>query len=157
MKTSKTLFILVVFMVFFSINSFGQEPVTHYITLNVDTSLINNQNESLVSNFGQEAGISNENFTINVRLGDTIIWQGLSSSSQNDVVNIISINYEGEKNIFNQNYLKGNGVVPEQVIGTVVTGNVGDSVKYKISFTVLNNGNRRGGTFKIDPKIQING
>ena len=156
MKTSKTLFILAAIMVLlFNTNSFSQEPETYYINLNVDTSIINSQNESSVSNFGQEEGISNENYTILVRVGDTIIWQGFSSASENDVVNIVSINYEGGTNIFNQNILKGNGEYPEQVIGTAVTGNTGDSIKYKISFTVMNNGVKRQGMYHIDPKIQI--
>ena len=145
-------------MVFvFNINCFSQESETHYITLNVDTSIVNSQNESSVSNFGQEEGVSNENFTISVQIGDTIIWRGQSSSSPNDVVNIVSINYEGGTNVFNKNRLTGNGQVPEQVIGTAVIGNVGDSIKYKISFTVLNNGTKRQGTYHIDPIIKIKG
>ena len=156
MKTNKSIFILVVVLgILFNTNCFSQESETHYITLNVDTSTINSQNESSVSNFGQEEGISNEDFTISVRIGDTIIWSGESSSSPDDVVNISSINYEGGKNIFSQNRLAGNGGVPEQVVGTAVNGNVGEFIKYKISFTVLNNGIKRGGTYMIDPKIQI--
>lgn len=156
MKTNKSIFILVVVLgILFNTNCFSQESETYYITLNVDTSTINSQNESSVSNFGQEEGISNEDFTISVRKGDTIIWLGESTSSSDDVVNITSINYEGGKNIFSQNRLKGNGQVPELVVGTVVNGDVGEFIKYKISFKVLNNGNRRGGTYMIDPKIQI--
>tara|TARA_R110001583_G_scaffold1775_5_gene13621 strand:+ start:2482 stop:2958 length:477 start_codon:yes stop_codon:yes gene_type:complete len=158
MKTYKSIFILVIFVILlFSTNCFSQESETYYITLNVNTSVINSQNESAVSNFGQEEGISNEDYTISVNVGDTIIWQGLSSSSPNDVVNISSINYEGGKNIFNRNRLSGNGQVPEQVVGTVVIGNVGEFIKYKLSFTVLNDGRRRGGTYHIDPKILIKG
>ena len=156
MKTSKTLFTLAAIMVLlFNTNSFSQAAETHYITLNVDTSTINSQNESSVSNFGQEEGVTNEDYTISVRVGDTIIWKGISSVSENDVVNIKSINYEGDTNIFNQNILRGNGENPELVVGTAVTGNIGDSLKYKISFTVLNNGVKRQGTYHIDPKIRI--
>jgi hypothetical protein len=156
MKTNKALFILAAIMVLlFNTNSFSQESEKHYITLNVDTSIINSQNESSVSDFGQEEGISNEDYTITARVGDTIIWQGLSSATENDIVNIVSINYEGGTNIFNKNILRGNGENPEQVIGTIVTGNTGDSIKYKISFTVMNNGVKRQGTYHIDPKIQI--
>ena len=138
MKNSKALFILAAIMVLlFTANSYGQESETHYITLNVDTSVINSQNESSVSSFGQEDDISNEDYTISVRVGDVIIWQGLSSASENDVVNIVSVNYEGGTNIFNQNILRGNGEYPEKVVATAVTGNTGDIIKYKISLTIL--------------------
>jgi len=156
MKTNKTLFIYsVILTLLMSTVSFSQSK-THYITLYVNTSTIDSQNESIVSNFGQEEDISNEDYTISARIGDTIIWKGVSSSSpEDDVVNIKSINYEGGTNIFDQNILKGNREDPEEVIGEVVNGNVGDEIKYKISFKVLNNGKKRNGTFHIDPKIQI--
>jgi len=157
MKTNKSIFILVaVVILIFNTNCFSQESETHYITLNVETSTINSQNESAVSNFGQGEGISNEDFEISVRVGDTIIWQGQSSSSPDkDVVNIVSINYEGAPNIFDENILKGDGGFPERVVRTVVGGKEGEFIKYKISFTVLNNGNKRQGTYHIDPKIII--
>ena len=140
---------------FIGVNVYSQNPETHYITLNVNTAVVNTQNASEVSNFGQGEDISNEDFTISVRIGDTVIWRGFSNTSQNDVVNIVSINYEGGANIFDQNILRGNGDDPELVVGTVVSGNVGDTLKYKISFTVLNDGTRRQGTYHIDPKIRI--
>jgi len=112
--------------------SFSQSK-THYITLYVNTSTIDSQNESLVSNFGQGEDISNEDYTISVSIGDSIIWKGVSSTSpEDDVVNIKSINYEGGTNIFDQNILKGNGEEPEEVVGEAVNGSVGDEIKYKI-------------------------
>ena len=157
MKTNKSIFILVAIVILlFNTNCFSQESETYVITLNVDTSTINSQNESAVSNFGQEEGVSNEDFTISVRVGDTIIWQGKSiSAPDQDVVNIVSINHEGGTNIFDENILKGDGGFPERVVRTVVNGNVGEFIKYKISFTVLNNGEKRQGTYHIDPKIVI--
>jgi len=65
------------------------------ITLNVNTSQINVHNIDSESNFGQVSGITNENYTTNANAGDTITWQGLSSVSASDVVNITAINYEG--------------------------------------------------------------
>ena len=156
MKTFSKLFLITaIFAVLFSINAHAQDAETHYITLTVNTGIITVQNASEVSNFGQPAGVSNEEFTISARVGDTIIWRGFSSYSENDVVNIKAINYEGGVNIFDQNVLLGNGADPEMVIATVVTGNPGDTIKYKIQFTVFNNGTRRGGTYNIDPKIQV--
>ncbi len=159
MKTKKSIFILVaVVLLLFNTNCFSQESETIFIILRVDTSVINSQNESEVSNFvGQEDGVSNEEFTISARKGDTIVWLGQSSTSENDIVNIVSINWEGGENVFDQNILKGNGEEPEQVVGKVVNGNVGEFMKYKISFTVLNNGVKRQGLYKIDPKILIKG
>ena len=77
--------------------------------------------------------------------------------AESDDVSIVSINHEGGTNIFNQNRLRGNSAYPERVIGTVVSGNVGEFIKYKISFIVYNNGVKRQGTFNIDPKIIIKG
>ena len=58
-------------------------------------------------------------------------------------------------NVFNKNVLNGNGGDPEIVAATVVKGNVGDAIKYKIKFTVYNNGVKRPGTFQIDPKVRV--
>lgn len=101
--------------------------------------------------------ISNEEFTIDVNLGDTVTWEGVSSNAPStDVVNIVSINHEGGKNVFDKNVLKGNGETPEKVTGTAITKtDGGEKYKYKISFTVLNNGTKRNGMFHIDPKIAV--
>ncbi len=155
MKTLQKLFLLTLVLTI-SFTTFGQSK-THYITLNVDTATITNQNEDAVSNFGQGSDISNKNFTIKVNVGDVIVWKGLSSVSSKDVVNITSINYKGQKNIFGQNHLGEDRNKPGQVRGTVVTGKKGDVIKYSISFKVLNNGKKRGGTYHIDPKIQVQG
>jgi len=156
MKTSKkSLILIAIFALLFSVNSFSQS-ITHHITLNVNTAKIDSHNASDVSNFGQEDGSSNEDFTITVGVGDIIIWEGISSTfPDDDTVNITSINYKGQKNIFGENHLKGDRQEPTKVRGTVVTGDVGDVVKYTISFKVLNNGVKRGGTYHIDPKILI--
>jgi hypothetical protein len=126
------------------------------ITLNVNTSQINVHNIDSESNFGQVSGITNENYTTNANAGDTITWQGLSSVSASDIVNITAINYEGGQNVFNQNNLAGNGLNPEKVIGVVQNGTAGKTEIYTLFFTVYNNGTRRGGTFRIDPKLAIN-
>jgi hypothetical protein len=156
MKFIKTSYFLVAILILlWNTNAFSQENDTHYITLNVDTATITKQNTDSTCNFGQENDASNEDYTIYVNVGDTIIWEGVSSISENDKVNITAINYRGQPNIFGQNHLNGNGQDPEQVEGTVVTGNAGTEVKYTISFKVLNDGVKRNGTYKIDPKIII--
>ena len=127
---------------------------TRVVTLNVDTGRIQSQNTSGYCNFGQASGITNENYTIVANVGDTIVWQGKSSTSPNtDVVSISSINYEGGKNVFGQNILQGSD---GKVTGVVQYNTVGaQPYKYKISFKVTNNGANRNGTFHIDPKIEV--
>jgi hypothetical protein len=154
MKTiKKNLFFALIITLIFSANSFAQK--THYVTLNVDTSTITSKNENSVSNFGQDESTTNRNFTIKVNVGDIIIWKGISSKTSADTVIITSINYKGQKNIFGKNHLGADNKNPGQVRGTVVTGKKGDVIKYTISFKVLNKGKKRGGTYQIDPKIQI--
>jgi hypothetical protein len=129
------------------------------VTLYVNTSLIDNQNTATSCNFGQPEGVSNEEFTIDANVGDTVTWQGVSTNApQTDRVHIKSINHEGGKNVFGQNVLIGDRGTPEKVVGKVVnkTGDEKkDRFKYKISFTVQNNGQNRNGTFHIDPVIRV--
>ncbi|MFZ1807068.1 MAG: hypothetical protein WAU36_07605 [Cyclobacteriaceae bacterium] len=142
---------------FLKLFGLSRKPEEVVVTLYVDTARINKQDVNASCNFGQDPSIANEEFTIDVNLGDTVTWEGVSSNApSNDVVNIVSINHEGGKNVFDKNILKGNGQIPESVTGTVKskTGG-GEKYKYKISFTVTNNGSKRNGMFHIDPKIQV--
>lgn len=149
MKTKSIL--LVIALVAFTFLSYGQ--VTHTIILHVDTGVIQNSNVDKVCNFGQDASISNKDFSIVVEIGDIVKWVGVSSSAPNtDQVEIKSINHEGGARVFGKNVLNGNKGV---VMGTVTDGKKGNEEKYKISFKVKNNGSNRNGTFSIDPKIII--
>ncbi len=135
--------------------SFAQQ--IHTITLFVNTAEVTAQNTSQTCTFGQAGGVTNEDFTIQARNGDIIIWKGVSSNApETDIVNITAINYQGGANIFDKNVLRGNGQEPEVVIGMIVQGTPGDEEKYTVSFKVLNNGSKRNGAFHIDPKIKIN-
>ena len=157
MKTKNSLLLLCAILLFsVTGNTYSQAKVIT-ITLFVNTASVDSQNTDQTCNFGQAEGISNQNFTVEANIGDTIIWRGESTSSPSDIVNITAINHEGGKNVFDQNRLGGNGQTPELVIGTVVTGAPGDEDKYKVSFKVLNNGSRRNGTFHIDPVIKVGG
>jgi len=155
-STNQYLVLIAIVLLSFSNSSFAQEELV--ITLYVNTAQITNQNEYQVSYFdGQEEGTDTRNFTVYVNPGDKIIWQGVSSTSpDNDVVNIKSINYEGGNNVFDQNVLNADRESPGTVIGVVKSGTEGFEEKYKISFTVFNNGVKRQGTFLIDPKIKVN-
>jgi hypothetical protein len=128
----------------------------HLITLYVDTSQITNNTVNQFSNFGQTDGSSNENYTTTVNVGDIITWRGVSTSSDDDVVNITAIKHENGNDIFSKNRLPGNGGDPEIVVGLVLNlAPEGTEYKYKISFTVKNNGVQRNGVFHIDPKIRV--
>ena len=127
------------------------------ITLNVNTGEIQNPNVNDYCDFGQPADISNEDYTIEASVGDTIIWRGVSSTDPNDQVMIESINHQGDqggRDIFGQNRLPGdeNG----EVRGTIQVSTEGqEPYKYMLSFRVLNNGEPRAGVFNIDPKIKV--
>lgn len=124
----------------------------HTITLNVDTENITNSNIAETCNFGQDEEITNENYSIEVNIGDIVEWVGVSTSSSEDVVEIISINYEGGARVFDRNILRDNNGV---VTGVVSSGRPGDYQKYNVKFRVYRNGNRLSGVFKIDPKLLI--
>ena len=157
MKILKPLILIVAVCLLFTAVSNAQAPETHIITLHVNTTDIIKPNVNDFANFGQPEDVSNENFTINVRKGDIIIWKGVSSSAPaTDLVSISAINHEGGVNVFGRNVLRGNGEMPELVIGTVINGNPGDEEKYKLSFKVFVNGTKKNGTFHIDPKIKVN-
>ena len=131
-------------------------PATRTVTLYVNTAQIDNQNVNASCNFGQDASISNEEFTIDVNVGDVITWQGVSANAPStDVVNIVSINHEGGKNVFGENIIKSNGQAPETVTATALYKTEGSKYKYKISFTVSNGVNKRNAMFHIDPKIDV--
>ena len=128
------------------------------ITLYVDTARIDRRDVNASCNFGQGQGISNEEFTTALNLGDTVTWQGVSANApETDIVNIVSINHEGGKNVFDKNILKSTMSGGSEKVTAIAkqTTDGGEKYKYKISFTVLNNGTRRNGIFHIDPKLEV--
>lgn len=139
----------------FTVDS-AEQGGTTVVTLYVNTADIKTPNESAFCNFGQGSGVSNEEFTTVVNMGETITWRGVSSNApSSDLVSITSINYEGGKNVFGQNVIKDTREAPGVVSGKVLYATAGNKCKYKISFTVTNGGNKKGGTFHIDPKIEV--
>lgn len=127
------------------------------ITLYVNTSRIDHKNVDRDCNFGQSGNVPNEDYTSRVNVGDTVTWQGVSSTNVNDKVNINRINYQGNSNIFGRSVIEGSGD-PETVTGLVEQDTGGDEETYTIFFSVLNSGNPRppdGDPFHIDPKIQV--
>lgn len=154
--TTKIKILMLVSIFIFSFGSTSTVPQTHIITLNVDTSAIENSNVDEVSNFGQPEEVSNHDFTIIVKKGDIILWKGVSTSApDSDQVLISAINHEGGARVFGRNTLLDSQQNPGIVVGTVTDGKDGDEEKYKLSFKVMNDSIQRGGTYHIDPKIQV--
>lgn len=126
------------------------------VTLHVDTSKISEKNVDSCSNFGQGLGISNENFSISAKVGDTIIWKGVSSNApKKDLVNITKVHHHSGNNVFKDKDLKGHGH-PEKVSAAVKKDTNGDHETYTLFFTVYNGEVKRGGQYHIDPKLAIN-
>ena len=151
MKTTKQFSIMMAVVILsFIINSCDSPCSYQTITLHVDTGNIDQQNMDAFCNFGQRAGISNEEYTVKVRVDDTIIWEGVSSSSESDIVKIKKIKYESGIDILNKKELIGE----TEVVGKVKNGKEGDEEKYLIRFTVYNEGIIRD-TYEIDPKLQV--
>lgn len=125
---------------------------THVITLYVNTTEITRSTIDENADFGQQDGSSNEDYTIEVFMGDTVQWVGESSSDDADKVEIVQINYQSGERFFNSNVLNGsNGVVT----GTITQGRAGRDQKYNIKFRITRNGQRVNEIFQIDPKIVL--
>lgn len=150
-KTSQILIAMVLLLI--SNAFYGQ---THTITLTVDTDNLNRRNvtsESITSFSAEDTQVDvaspPEDFEITVPNGATIIWEGVSSSSDEDTVEIIMIKWEKGPRIFSLDDIPGNGNGTAQAI---VNGQTPDEpYKYKILFKV----NGAGRIYQIDPKIKI--
>ena len=139
----------------FSLSAQAFAQTERVITLQVNTGEINNRNVNEQSTFGQPAGISNEEFTVEAEVGDTIIWEGISTV-EGDAVLIESINHEGDKggrDVFGKNQLDGeDGIVRGTILNTTEAE---ADYKYKITFRVVREGRNRRGVYHIDPKLRV--
>ena len=137
-------------LLLFSFSNTSREPAANVtVTLMVDTDAVNKDNTDETCSFmGQPEGVSNKAFTIEVNVGDVVTWVGASTSSDDDVVEIIQINYQGGKNVFGSNALNGkDGVVQGQIVNSTVGA---ADCKYNIKFRVKG----KNGVFQIDPVIK---
>lgn len=157
-KFNQLLILMVIVLLSLAINSCSEnksKPVNRIITLNVDTDNINRRNIDSTCNFGQPKGVSNKDFTIEVKIGDTITWEGISSSTGDNTVDITKIKRQKGKNIFDKDSLIGKGKNRKKVIGKALysteVNNKHKDYKYKISFKV----NKKGKPYFIDPKIRV--
>lgn len=138
-------------------NQTTQQPVTHFVTLNVDTANVSQGNLNETCNFevNQETvePPSLEKFLINVDPGDEVIWEGVANNGE-DEVNIEAILYTNGIPAFGKkvNVIK-NGPNPGTISCRIRNYNFksGDICKYSLIFSVSN----KMGTFIIDPDIRI--
>ncbi|SDG64791.1 hypothetical protein [Psychroflexus sediminis] len=150
MKKEHTLkSMILVLGIFLTTTIFAQ--TTHTITLTCDTTNITRDNVNQVCSFGQQANVSNVDFTTYVNVGDVVVWEGQASNAESSV-ELHSINYQGGQNVFDQNVIND---VDGIVTGTVAQGQPGDVEKYSLKFRVYRNGSQLPGIFEIDPRIRI--
>lgn len=162
MKSSKNqLFAFCLILLTFNL-SFAQETITVKLlvdTANFDPSDLNASCsfEATWSNSGKVVRSSGDlkEFTIDVRVDDTVVWEGESTSSSIAVIDIKKVDRENNSRIFKnkKHYgkVRGNSnkeTVEDQVLYS--TEGLPD-YKYKIFFKI----NHRGTTYKIDPKIKV--
>lgn len=154
MKTTHSLLILVAVM---SLMACGSQ--LHVVTLYVDTTQIDQGSIAQHVSFGQPSGIANEDFITNVRKGDIVIWQGLSTSDKSHMITISSIMHESGDYLIGQKDPKSNRVnkMNYQNFSRKIGARPGREQpyaeeKYSIQFKVSNKPDL--GQFKIDPKIR---
>lgn len=151
MKVKTTIFVLLFCLPFIN-GKLNAQELNKMIILEVDTDNINATNINETATFGQPSEISNENFTLDVELGDVIIWQGKTMPGAGGLVRITLFKHdEGVK-------LLGAGRISDQdgtgvIVGKVQAGQPGDQEKYTLKFEVRQRGSQDWIEYKIDPKL----
>lgn len=151
-KITQAISLLTFTLLLFCNTLIAQETI--YVTLNVDTAQVKTQDTQNYCSFkGQSDSVKTLDFTIDAKVGDTIIWNGVSSTSDNELVKIIAVNLDGGTNVFSDDKMRGeNGVVT----GKIRKNTSGkEAYKYTVSFKVLNGGKLKPGTFQISSKIKV--
>ena len=154
MKTTNSLLILMAVMSFMACKN-----QMHVVTLYVDTTQIDQSSIDQNVSFGQPAGIANEDFITNVRKGDLVIWQGLSTSDKSHMVTISSIKHESGDYLIDQKVAKTNRAKKMNIkqffrkIGAKPTREQPYAEeKYSLKFKISNKPDLD--PFEIDPKIR---
>lgn len=143
--------IILIITIFFSAIVTAQ--TTHTIILTCDTTDITNENVNDVCSFGQDSNIPNKDYTIDVNIGDVILWRGIAKNTElSSTIEIKEVNYVSGKNVFGENSLRSRGGL---VTAEVIEGQPGDEEKYDLTFRVYVDGRRLNATFTIDPKIRV--
>ena len=164
MKNAKLVYVLLIALVMTTVvvsckSHTNKSANTYTVTLTVDTSALAalpSDDADSVSNFGQAVGITNADFTTDLKIGDKIIWKGVSSSNPSDEVTIHAIKYVSGTNFYYGGNLSiENDNLPRQVKRKLNGGNVGEVMKYKVEF-IVDDGNGPSQIYFADPKIRIN-
>lgn len=156
--TKKPLTILVFSLLYFCGIGYGQDP-TVTITLFVDTAELGTNNDApggctfkvdppsaIVTNDPNDP----KTFTIKVNDGDTVVWEGITTSDKD--VKMKKITYIKGTEIFKSKSIKGETKDgKEKVKAKAIKKTLKDKdFEYLIRFRVDGFGN-----YKIDPKIQV--
>lgn len=145
MKHLSTTFTIVLF--FFSQMQIALAQTTHTITLHVDTEEITKSNLSSTCNFGQATNISNEDFNLDVSIGDSIVWNIIATDSDPRDVNLVNVKFERGRNLLQSSQVNDK---KGKVKAKITQGAKGQFEKYSIRFRV-----KGKGAFVIDPKLTI--
>ena len=141
-----TLLIIAVFCTYIT-----SAQTTHTIVLTCDTTNIKQENVNDVCSFGQDRGVSNEEYTLDVRVGDIVVWRGIANNSVGSSrIEIKEVLHKDGTNVFDESKLRDvNGIV----VGVVQKGEDGDEEKYDLKFKVFNEDGRQN--LIIDPKLRV--
>ncbi|CAL65010.1 hypothetical protein [Christiangramia forsetii] len=152
MKIKATIVLLFIGALLFSADSHSQNQ--KMIKLEVDTENINENNVDSTATFGQPPETKNKDFTLDVKMGDIIIWQGNSTPGSGGLVRIKLFKHD------NGIKLLGTGRISEQngtgvIVGRVQNGEPGNEEKYTLNFEVRKRGSRTWTSYSIDPKLKL--
>lgn len=153
MKVKTTISVLFFCLSFLNAELMAQ-AVNKMVILEVDTENINANNIAETATFGQPSEVSNEDFTLNVQLGDVVIWQGRAMPGSGGLVKITLLKHEGGMKLLGANRISeqnGTGVI----VGRVQAGQVDDMEKYSLKFEVRNRGSQEWVEYTIDPKLKL--
>lgn len=159
MKLSNLKILITTFLLLLFSYSFSQETIT--ITLIVDTNTFNSSDpnnscsfKAIYSKSGKviKSDKDIENFTIDAKVDDTIIWEGTALNSK-DIIDIKRIKRENNSKVFKKrrNYGKRIGNSNREIVESKILYSTKDKEDYKyvLSFKY------KGRTYKIDPKIKV--
>ena len=132
-------FVIFIFLAGFA---YGQQTVT----LVCNPAAIDESGATGACYFVGGEDVNPEEFTTFASVGETITWEG-QSTSEDDSIDVFMIKYQGGVNVFNREELPGEAIVQGRVERATPDN---EPYKYEIRFKV----NSTGRLYKIDPIIR---